>query len=101
MRSYEATLNHGRIEWLGEQPDAVTARVIVTVLEEPSKIRVPRQTPSSIAGKGRTLGDIVSPLFEDAVEHQRKMDRYDRLMRDLRGKVRIGRKLTRDELNER
>lgn len=44
---------------------------------------------------------LKSPLVEDAVEHQRKMDRYDRLMRDLRGKVRIGRKLTRDELNER
>jgi hypothetical protein len=29
------------------------------------------------------------------------MQRYDQVIADLRGKVRLGRKLTRDEMNER
>lgn len=101
LKSYEATLDHGHIEWLGERPEVLKARIIVTILEERGSIRPRRNTPASIAGKGRLLGDIVQPLDDDAIEHQQKMDRYDRLMRDLRGKVRIGRKLTREELNER
>ncbi|AGA92079.1 hypothetical protein Thimo_3411 [Thioflavicoccus mobilis 8321] len=39
--------------------------------------------------------------LEDYVQHRQQMDRYDRLMTELHGKVRIGRKLSRDELNER
>jgi hypothetical protein len=34
--------------------------------------------------------------------HQReRLQRYDAVMKDLRGKLRVGRKLTRDEMNER
>jgi len=39
-------------------------------------------------------------LSEYARKHERLAD-YDRLMHDLRGKVRVGRKLSRDEMNER
>lgn len=39
-------------------------------------------------------------LSEYARKHERLAD-YDRLMQDLRGKVRVGRKLSRDEMNER
>jgi hypothetical protein len=42
------------------------------------------EVPSVFADLAGGLDDV----FE--VEHQRKMGRYDRLMRDLRGKVRIG-----------
>lgn len=30
-----------------------------------------------------------------------RMERYDQVIRDLRGKVRVGRKLSRDEMHER
>ena len=39
-------------------------------------------------------------LREHARKHERLAD-YDRLMQDLRGKVRVGRKLSRDEMNAR
>jgi hypothetical protein len=101
LKSYEATLDHGHIEWQGERPEVLKARIIVTILEERGAIRHRRQASAALAAQVRTLGNSVQPLVDDAVEHQQKMDRYDRLMSDLRGKVRIGRKLTRDELNER
>jgi hypothetical protein len=40
------------------------ARVIVTVLEEEAPIRR-RIPPASIAGKGKTLGDIVSSIVDE------------------------------------
>ncbi len=70
LKSYEAVIENGHIKWLAEQPQLVTARVIVTVLEEvleenaaPSVKR--RSPPVSIAGKGKTFGDIVSPIVEE------------------------------------
>jgi len=61
LKSYEAKLDHGQIQWLGEQPTIETARIIVTILEE-SRPLTKRCPPASIAGKGSTLGDIVSPI---------------------------------------
>lgn len=39
-------------------------------------------------------------LAEYALRRQR-MERYDEVIRELQGKLRVGRKLTRDEMNER
>jgi hypothetical protein len=59
LKSYEAIYENGHVTWVSEQPQVNTARVIVTFIEEtlPSKKR--RTPPASIAGKGKTLGDIV------------------------------------------
>ncbi len=69
LKSYEAVYEDGQVKWLGESPPINSARIIVTVLEESSaavhlqgKRRLP---PASIAGKGKTLGDIVSPIVEE------------------------------------
>lgn len=65
LKSYEAIYENGQVKWLGEQPTVQSARLIVTVLEEtvlPVKRRFP---PASIAGKGKTLGDIVSPIVDE------------------------------------
>ncbi len=66
LKSYEAIYENGQVKWLSEQPGITNARVIVTILEEtppqPTRRRFP---PESIAGKGVTLGDIVSPLVDE------------------------------------
>jgi hypothetical protein len=66
LKSYEAIYENGQFQWLTEKPEIKTARVIVTILEEadnkPIKRRFP---PASIAGKGETLGDIVSPIVDE------------------------------------
>ena len=65
LKSYEAIYDNGQVKWLGEQPSVQSARVIVIVLEEtalPVKRRFP---PDAIAGKGKTLGDIVSPIVDE------------------------------------
>jgi hypothetical protein len=66
LKSYEATMENGQIHWLKEQPDVLSARIIVTVLADNVVSTVKRRTaPASIAGKGRTLGDIVSPIVDE------------------------------------
>jgi len=64
-KSYEAIYENGQVTWVSEQPQVNNARVIVTFIEEtlPSKKR--RTAPASIAGKGKTLGDIVSPIVNE------------------------------------
>jgi len=65
LKSYEAIYENGRVKWLGEQPSVDSARLIVTVLEKkttPVKRRFP---PDSIAGKSKTLGDIISPIVDE------------------------------------
>ncbi|OUC14081.1 MAG: hypothetical protein B0A82_13755 [Alkalinema sp. CACIAM 70d] len=67
LKSYEAIYENGQVVWLNEQPEVQSARLIVTVLEEvapkqPIRRRFP---PSSIEGKGKTLGDIVSPIVDE------------------------------------
>jgi hypothetical protein len=66
LRSYEATYENGQVKWLGEQPSVQSARLIVTVLEEKGLPTIKRRfPPASIAGKGKTLGDIVSPVVDE------------------------------------
>ena len=65
LQSYEATYENGQITWVSDRPSMKSARLIVTVLEEiPQTVK--RRVPSaSIAGKGKTLGDIVSPIVDE------------------------------------
>lgn len=65
LKSYEATLDHGRLEWIAEQPEVVRARIIVTILEENGPVIRRRKPPASIAGKGKTLGDIIKPIIDE------------------------------------
>jgi len=65
LKSYEATLENGQLKWLVDEPKLSSARVIVTILEDTTP-RVKRRTPpASIAGKGETLGDLVSSVIEE------------------------------------
>lgn len=65
LESYEGIFDNGQIKWLSSEPKVSKARVIVTILDDntpPVKRRTP---PASIAGKGRTLGDLVHSLIEE------------------------------------
>ncbi|MEP0924838.1 hypothetical protein [Leptolyngbya sp. ST-U4] len=65
LKSYEAIYENGQVKWLKEQPEIKTARIIVTILEE-SEVPMNRRTPpASIAGKGRTFGDLVNPIVPE------------------------------------
>jgi hypothetical protein len=48
-----------------------------------------------------TLNEQFCRWLADYARHQERMQRYDQVIADLRGKVHVGRKLTRDEMNER
>jgi hypothetical protein len=48
-----------------------------------------------------TLNEQFRLWLEDYAHRSKRLDEFDRLMDDLKGKVRIGRKLSRDEMNER
>ena len=68
LKSYEAVYDRGQVTWLNDRPNIDSARIIVTVLEETASIETSqvRRCPSAaIAGKGRTLGDIVSPIVDE------------------------------------
>ena len=64
LRTYEATLNHGQVQWLYEQPNIESARIMVTIMEE-FKPRTKRKPPVSIAGNAKTLGDSLSPITDE------------------------------------
>jgi hypothetical protein len=71
LKSYEGMVENGQIRWLAEQPMGQPVRVIVTVLEEPAleatgPQRQRRTTSPLIAGKGKTLGDLVSPIVDQS-----------------------------------
>lgn len=62
LRSYEAIYKDGQLKWLAEQPQISSARVIITILEDTTAVPTQRVASSIIAGMGKTLGDIVSPI---------------------------------------
>ena len=63
LQSYEAIYDHGQMKWLGDKPQLEEARVIVTVLSGLSDITTTakHQPSTRIAGKGKIIGDIISP----------------------------------------
>ena len=71
LKSYEAVYENGQVKWLNEEPPVSAARIIVTVLEDPMPVKENkpltkhRFPPASIAGKGKTVGDIVSPIVAE------------------------------------
>jgi hypothetical protein len=67
LKSYEAIYKQGQMQWLSDQPQVTSARVIVTIIEETPPVQtIPRRVaPATIAGKGQTLGDLVSPLVDE------------------------------------
>jgi hypothetical protein len=65
LSSYEAIIENGQIQWLTDAPKVSKARVIVTILEDIESQVLRRTPPASIAGKGRTLGDLVSSIVEE------------------------------------
>ncbi|MGL6343626.1 MAG: hypothetical protein ACRC80_31340 [Waterburya sp.] len=65
LKSYEAIIENGQLKWLTDDPKLSSARVIITILED-TTLPVKRRTPpASIAGKGKTLGDLVSSIVEE------------------------------------
>jgi len=70
LQSYEAIYDHGIMKWLGDQPSDIKARVIVTVLADKSLQSAPQLShlvSPRIAGKGKILGDIISPVAPEDV----------------------------------
>lgn len=65
LKSYEAIFENGQVKWLTSVPEVSKARVIVTIVEDTAPSVRRRTPPASIAGKGRTLGDLVSPIVEE------------------------------------
>ena len=48
-----------------------------------------------------TLNQKFRQWLEEYSRERNRMQRYDAVVDDLRGKLRVGRKLSRDEMNER
>lgn len=69
LKSYEAIYENGQVKWLADWPEVLSARVVVTVLEETNGAAEPptkkRTFPADMAGKAKTLGDIVSPIVPE------------------------------------
>lgn len=66
LKSYEAIYENGQIKWLEEEPAVRSVRVMVTVLEDTVLPAVKRRSPpASIAGKRKTLSDLVSPIVDE------------------------------------
>ncbi|MFB1488768.1 MULTISPECIES: hypothetical protein [unclassified Thiocapsa] len=53
------------------------------------------------ASERTTLDDLLRRWVTDYAERQETVRAFDALTRELSGKVRIGRKLTREQMNER
>jgi len=63
---YEALYENGQIKWLTEKPPLKSARIMISIIEELPISPLKRRHPSPlIAGKGKTLGDLVNPLVDD------------------------------------
>ena len=48
-----------------------------------------------------TLNEQFRRWLADYAQKRERMQRYDEVMPTLRGRLKVGRKLTRDEMNER
>ncbi len=63
LQSYEAIYSDGKVNWLSEVPVIRKAKIIVTILEhtDNSPALLKHKPSARIAGKGKILGDIISP----------------------------------------
>lgn len=67
LKSYEAIYDHGQIQWLHDAPVPERSRVIITLVEPLNLSARKSRIPSAlIAGKGKTLGDLVEPIFSES-----------------------------------
>ncbi|MGB6295773.1 MAG: hypothetical protein WBF90_06245 [Rivularia sp. (in: cyanobacteria)] len=64
LQSYEAIMENGQIQWLKDIPKVSKARVIVTIISDVEPQALRRTPAASIAGKGKTLGDVVTLVEE-------------------------------------
>ncbi len=65
LKRYDVTIDGDRIKWLGEKPNVKTTRATLIVEEETPFSPTPkRTTPSHLIGKGKTIGDLVSPIVD-------------------------------------
>lgn len=66
LKSYEAIFENGQMTRTLDQPVIESARVIVTILEDRAP-RLPKRRTASpvIAGLGKTIGDVVSPIVDE------------------------------------
>ncbi len=65
LKTYEAMYQNGQIKWLAEDPQVSSARVIVTFLEETKVPLKHRSASAKIAGKGKTLSDLIGPIVDE------------------------------------
>lgn len=65
LKSYEATIENGQLKWLTDEAKPLSARVIVTIIEDNTSVIKRRTPPESIVAKGRTLGDLVTSVVEE------------------------------------
>jgi hypothetical protein len=65
LKTYEAIYENGQIKWLAEQPQVSSARIIVTMLEETKIPSKSRTSSPIIAGKAKTLGDLISSIVDE------------------------------------
>lgn len=74
LKTYEVMIKDGQVMWLEEKPDIKLCRAFITIFEEepvmntdethkPNRRRFP---VPSLASKAKTLGDIVSPIIDEA-----------------------------------
>lgn len=67
LKSYEAIYDHGQIQWLHDAPLAERSRVIITLVEPAVPSTPQYRTPSKlIAGKGKTLGNLIEPIIAES-----------------------------------
>ena len=64
LKSYEVEIEGDRIKWLAEKPTMQSVTGLIVVEENKLPLPTKRTTSRLIAGKGRTLGDIVSPIVD-------------------------------------
>ncbi len=66
LQSYEAIYEYGAMKWLGDKPPVQQAHFIVTILAENDataiSVQKKHQPSPLIAGKGKILGDIITPV---------------------------------------
>ncbi len=65
LKSYEAVYQKGKLKWLVDKPPIVSARIIVTILEENTPVPKRRTPPPSLIGKAKILGDIIQPIVDE------------------------------------